>query len=69
MENPSMVAAVSKLAIAGGRAGLSVEQMIKLLNGGLTVEALLHLISQCLEVDGIKGTDLAEKDPTVPWVM
>lgn len=45
MEKPSLVMAIGKLAIAGEQAGFSVEQMIGLLNDGLTVEALLDLIS------------------------
>jgi hypothetical protein len=49
MERPSLVRAVGKLAIAGEQAGFSVEQMIALLNEGLTVETLLDLISWRLE--------------------
>ena len=45
MENPSLVTAIGKLAIAGEQAGFSVEQMIGLLDEGLTVETLLDLIS------------------------
>ena len=35
---------VYKLAIAGEQAGFSLEQMIQMLNAGITVETLLHLI-------------------------
>lgn len=45
MENSSLVSAIEKLAIAGEQAGFTVEQMIQLLNDGLTVETLLDLIS------------------------
>jgi len=45
MDNPSLVSAIGKLAIAGEQAGFSVEQMIRLLDEGLTVETLLDLIS------------------------
>ena len=45
MQDSSLVAAIEKLAIAGEQAGFSVEQMIQLLNDGLTVESLLNLIS------------------------
>ena len=45
MERTRLVTAIEKLAIAGKQAGLSVEQMIQLLNDGLTVETLLELIS------------------------
>jgi hypothetical protein len=41
----SLVRAVGKLAIAGEQAGFSLEQMIELLNEGLSVETLLDLIS------------------------
>ena len=45
IENSSLVSAVEKLAIAGEQAGFTVQQMIQLLNNGLTVETLLDLIS------------------------
>jgi hypothetical protein len=43
MGRPSLLKAVGKLAIAGEQAGFSLEQMIELLNEGLSVEALLDL--------------------------
>ena len=43
--SPSRFNAVWKLAIAGERAGLSLEQMIELLNSGMSVVALLDLIT------------------------
>jgi hypothetical protein len=46
---PSLVAAIEKLAIAGQQAGLSVEQMIDLLNDGMAVDTLLDLIECRLE--------------------
>jgi hypothetical protein len=49
MERPSLVRAVSKLAVAGEQAGFSVEQMIELLDNGLSVETLLDLISWRLQ--------------------
>jgi hypothetical protein len=49
MERPSLVRAVSKLAVAGEQAGFSVEQMIELLDSGLSVETLLDLISWRLQ--------------------
>lgn len=45
MEKPSLTAAIGKLAIAGEEAGFTLEQMIQLLDDGLTVETLLDLIS------------------------
>lgn len=44
LAGPSLVA-IEKFAIAGQQAGFSVEQMIDLLNDGLTVDALLDLIA------------------------
>jgi hypothetical protein len=49
MNSPSRVNAVHKLAIAGEQAGLSLEQMIRLLNSGVTVAALLDLITWRLD--------------------
>jgi hypothetical protein len=49
MEKPSLVRTIGKLAIAGEHAGFSLEQMIELLNQGLSVETLLDLISWRLE--------------------
>ena len=49
MENTSpkqsLTRAVGKLAVAGEQAGFTLEQMIQLLNDGLTVEALLDIIT------------------------
>ena len=53
MEKPSLLVAAGKLAIAGEQAGFSLEQMIELLDGGLTVETLLDLICWRL-ADGTK---------------
>ena len=49
MYKPSLLVAISKLAIAGEQAGFSVEQMIQLLDAGITVEGLLELITWRLE--------------------
>lgn len=45
--------AVGKLAIAGERAGFTLEQMIRILNAGFTVEDLLDLIESRLQEQGI----------------
>jgi hypothetical protein len=45
---PSTVATFYKLAIAGEQAGFSLEDMISLLNAGLTGENLLDLIERRL---------------------
>ena len=44
MERPSTAQTVYKLAMAGEQAGFSLEQMIQILNSGVSVETLLHLI-------------------------
>lgn len=49
LTSPSLVGAVERLAIAGQQAGLSVEQMIDLLNDGMAVDTLLDLIAWRLE--------------------
>ena len=48
MESPSLVLAISKLAVAGEQAGFTLEQMIELLNDGLSVATLLELIASRL---------------------
>lgn len=48
MENPSLVLAIAKLAAAGEQAGFTLEQMIELLDAGVTVESLLELIGMRL---------------------
>lgn len=45
VERESLVIAISKLAVAGERAGFTLEQMIQLLDAGLTVESLIELIT------------------------
>ena len=45
MESPSLVLAISKLAVAGERAGFTLEEMIELLDDGLSVATLLELIA------------------------
>ena len=44
MEQPILMNAIAKLVLAGEQAGLTVEQMIQLLQTGASVEALLDLI-------------------------
>jgi hypothetical protein len=66
LEKPALLRAVAKLAIAGEQAGFSLEQMIDLLNAGLSVETLLDLIAWRFE---------ASRNATAPiscssgWIM
>jgi hypothetical protein len=50
MATPSLVRAIGKLAAAGERAGFTLEEMIQLLDSGVSVETLLELITRRLEV-------------------
>jgi hypothetical protein len=49
MATPSLVRAIGKLAAAGERAGFTLEEMIQLLDSGVSVATLLELITQRLE--------------------
>ena len=49
MATPSLVRAIGKLAAAGERAGFTLEEMIQLLDSGVSVATLLELISRRLE--------------------
>jgi hypothetical protein len=51
-QNPVLVQAIWKLALAGEQAGLSVEEMIELLRTGVSVETLLNLICRRLSFEG-----------------
>lgn len=46
MDNPQLVKAVEKFAQAGAQSGLSVEDMIRILNAGVSVATLLELIER-----------------------
>ena len=62
MGTPSLQCSMAKLAIAGEQAGLTVEQMIWLLNSGVTVEGLLRLI-EC------RLTPIMEGPRSSRWVV
>jgi len=49
MQQPTLIRAVEKLAQAGEQAGFSVEDLIRMLNAGLTVETLLDIIGRNLQ--------------------
>lgn len=55
---------MGKLAVAGEQAGFSVEQMIQLLNRGLTVETLLDLISWRCQIP-----NPVTPPPSAHWVV
>jgi len=66
MERPLLISAINKLAIAGEEAGFSLEQMIQLLDDGLSVEALLDLIAWSLNR---RQRVLPELPCSSDWVM
>ena len=45
MNKAKLQAGIEKLALAGGQAGFTTEQMIELLEAGMAVEALLDVIA------------------------
>lgn len=49
-ENKVLTGAITKLALAGEQAGFSVEEMIALLNTGVSIDTLLNLICFRLEL-------------------
>lgn len=52
MDQPSLVKTIRKVATAGEKVGFSLDQMIEMLEAGMTIEALLCLIAWRLEEDG-----------------
>ena len=54
MATPLLTSAVYKLAIAGEQSGLSLEDMIEMLNAGVTVELLLNLIERRLRAGALE---------------
>jgi len=61
MSTPSLPASVCELAVAGEQAGFTVEQMIWMLNAGVTIEGLLRVIEWRL--------DSQHTPRTSRWVM
>lgn len=49
MSNPKLLMAINRLAMAGEQAGFSLEEMIEMLDSGVSVSTLLALISSRLE--------------------
>ena len=49
LQQPALKRAVEKLAQAGERAGFCVEDLIRILNAGVSVECLLELIELNLQ--------------------
>jgi len=62
---PDIVRSIGKLIIAGEQAGFTIEEMIELLNGGLTMAALLDLIGTRLQAMDLFVGDPARKEHRV----
>lgn len=58
MQRPALDGTIENLVRAGERAGLSVEEMIRILNSGVKVETLLNLIERNLEPSQRKRASL-----------
>jgi len=65
MAASSIAASIFKLAVAGEQAGFTLEQMIELLNAGLTVKSLLRMIEQKLA----RASAYTEQLGFSRWVM
>ena len=63
MATPSLQTSVFKLAIAGEQAGLTIEQMIQMLNDGVSIEGLLRVIALRL------GQPIVEDSRSSRWIM
>ena len=67
MDNPKLLRTIGKLAIAGEQAGFSIEEMIDMLNSGVSVSMLLALISSRLEEPPPSSSQALGSLPR--WVM
>jgi len=56
MESPVLISAIEKMASAGERAGFTVDQMLRILNAGFSVEELVGLIEFRLRKQNISKT-------------
>lgn len=61
---PTLVQAVERLAIAGEEAGFSVEDMIRMLNAGVSLETLLDIIDRSLQPPRVE-TDRSPRWPAL----
>lgn len=65
MEKSALITGIAKLAKAAQDAGFSVEQMIGLLNAGLSVEGLVDLIAWRLQ----QPTPMAPVAASSVWIV
>ena len=50
VQNPVLTTAIQKLALAGEQAGFTVEQVIEVLETGMSVETFLNLVCSQIEL-------------------
>ena len=66
MTKPSVAATVYKLALAGEQAGFTLEEMIAMLNTGITVQTLLGLIE--VRLASRQWREMPAQDCSRHWV-
>ncbi|SRR6266403_4087190 len=62
--SPHLSSAIERLARAGEQAGFSVEEVIEMLNAGLSIGALLDMISYSLSHDALECTQQGVEEST-----
>jgi hypothetical protein len=62
MESPVLTRTVEKLARAGEQAGFCVEDLIRILNAGVSMERLLQLIEMNLQARALAGRSSHPED-------
>lgn len=67
MSKPSAAATLYKFALAGEQAGFTLEQMIAMLNTGMTVQTLLELIE--LRLATLQWQEIPAEACSPQWVM
>jgi len=62
--SPHLSSAIERLARAGEQAGFSVEEVIEMLNAGLSIGALLDMISYSLSHDALECAQQGVEEST-----
>ena len=68
-QQPTLVRAVEKLAMAGEKAGFSVADMIRMLNAGVSVEGLLDIIERSLRAPEVRMDHSHGSSGSSRWIM
>jgi hypothetical protein len=69
MQQPVLTRAVEKLAHAGEQAGFTVEDMIRMLNAGVSVESLLDIIERSLRAPEVPVDYSHGSSGSSRWIM